>query len=413
MSSHVVSQSTPSVSLPTEHMRFDVKKVPFRHIKELGRGHFAIVDEVEPSERVYRLFGDQPGQTYARKVLKVSRNQSMGEVLEEIRILKTLRHQHVVTLKFTYEEAKKVEWEKTTFGIVMDPVADCNLKEYIEILESGGGQKIGDKDEFWSLHLWLGCLARGLAYLHSMRIRHKDIKPANLLIKKGRIMYSDFGISREFADDDLDTKTYGPPGKRTEMYCAPEVAAEQPRGRKADVFSLGCVFLEMLTAACSISLQDFANWRGPEGARAYHLSPDGILRWLFFLYHISNVRGTQDYCYAALEPNPSDRVSSEDLARWIACRRDCIPNWHGDRGCSCLSQEPVGKFWMTTMFGNLPWKSAYNDGTGITWEIARNQWIVKSQWNQVDRSRPPTFMQVIAPSQAQQFSFVAADFFFG
>ena len=35
---------------------------------------------------------------------------------------------------------------------------------------------------FENIQKWFGCLASGLAFIHSKRIRHKDIKPANILV---------------------------------------------------------------------------------------------------------------------------------------------------------------------------------------------------------------------------------------
>lgn len=48
----------------------------------------------------------------------------------------------------------------------------------------------------------------GLSYLHSVNMIHRDIKPANILINsKGEVKITDFGISKEFSDDDF-SKTF-------------------------------------------------------------------------------------------------------------------------------------------------------------------------------------------------------------
>lgn len=42
----------------------------------------------------------------------------------------------------------------------------------------------------------VGCHVSGLAFLHSHRIRHEDIKAAKILVREGCILYSDFGVSK-------------------------------------------------------------------------------------------------------------------------------------------------------------------------------------------------------------------------
>jgi serine/threonine protein kinase len=59
------------------------------------------------------------------------------------------------------------------------------------------------------------------------------------------VVYTDFGISYDYSLLSQST-TIGHPIAFTRRYCAPEVADWTPRNRKADIFSLGCVFLEIL-----------------------------------------------------------------------------------------------------------------------------------------------------------------------
>jgi len=96
-----------------------------------------------------------------------------------------------------------------------------------------------------------GCLSAALQYLHNQRCRHKDIKPANILVKNGSVLLTDFGTSRNWVVGDSGT-TVGTSGPYTPAYAAPEVAEWESRNEAADVWSLGCVFLEMLV--CNIVL---------------------------------------------------------------------------------------------------------------------------------------------------------------
>ncbi|MGD0411979.1 MAG: serine/threonine-protein kinase [Verrucomicrobiota bacterium] len=104
-------------------------------------------------------------------------------------------------------------------------------------------------------------ICEALQYAHDEGIVHRDIKPENILIdKKGRVKIADFGIA----------KILGPGGGRADLPVSPEIGAaprhgptgvigtphymapeqlEQPQSvdHRADIFSLGVVFYEMLT----------------------------------------------------------------------------------------------------------------------------------------------------------------------
>jgi serine/threonine protein kinase len=89
-------------------------------------------------------------------------------------------------------------------------------------------------------------LTAALVYLHDRSIRHKDIKPQNILIHNGTVILTDFGLSHDFADD-VGSTTSGPT-PASPRYSAPEVAAHEARNTSADIWSLGCVFFEMAAA---------------------------------------------------------------------------------------------------------------------------------------------------------------------
>ncbi|KAH7070362.1 kinase-like domain-containing protein, partial [Paraphoma chrysanthemicola] len=80
--------------------------------------------------------------------------------------------------------------------------------------------------------------------MRKQQIRHKDIKPSNILIHNSRVLYTDFGLALDFSN--LDTSmTTGPAERTTRKYSAPEVVLHQARRSSADVYSLGCVFIEI------------------------------------------------------------------------------------------------------------------------------------------------------------------------
>lgn len=115
----------------------------------------------------------------------------------------------------------------------MDIVAEMNLAEYFEDREQEiqTSSTLYNKDRIEQcqkeLLQWSSCLIRALAHIHKQRVRHKDIKPQNILIKKGRVFITDFGISKSF-EEGITTMTFTDPRPRTLRYCAPEVAIDYP-----------------------------------------------------------------------------------------------------------------------------------------------------------------------------------------
>nr|KAJ0186028.1 hypothetical protein LSAT_V11C900473290 [Lactuca sativa] len=85
-------------------------------------------------------------------------------------------------------------------------------------------------------------IAKGLSYLHSQKVIHRDVKPGNMLIdKKQTIKLADFGES-EIEPPEL-LITCGERG--THGYMAPELVSKHPHGRKCDVYSFGICLWEI------------------------------------------------------------------------------------------------------------------------------------------------------------------------
>ena len=93
----------------------------------------------------------------------------------------------------------------------------------------------------------------GLSYLHSRDIIHRDIKGANVLVdNKGNIKISDFGISKRVEVSNLGNPGKGGAANRSSLqgsvfWMAPEVVKQTSYTRKADIWSLGCLVVEMFT----------------------------------------------------------------------------------------------------------------------------------------------------------------------
>lgn len=197
--------------------------LPFQTLGILGTGGFGQVDRVR-STISYK--------EYARKRIRrrnVFGNDPAAAVkafIGEVEILKRLKHRHIVELIGSYTDP-------ACFGIVMSPVAEMDLATYLSIPGS---------ENYPTLRTYFGCLTAALLYLHDNRIRHKDVKPQNILVDHGNVLLTDFGLSRDSTEVGSTTSGYT---NLTARYCAPEVAMHDRRNSSSDIWSLGCVFLEM------------------------------------------------------------------------------------------------------------------------------------------------------------------------
>jgi hypothetical protein len=200
--------------------------LPFEEKGLLGSGGFGQVD------KVLSLISFRE---YARKL--VIRNMMFGRkkgeikrFITEIEVLKRLKHHHVVEFVGSYTDPKHI-------ALIMFPVAEMDLSTYLERI---------DTSRYRELCTFFGCLARALEFLHMQKVRHKDIKPSNILVHHGKVLFTDFGLSLDFTDAEGST-TVSMVNGMTPKYCAPEVAMCEPRNTSSDIWSLGVVFLEMIT----------------------------------------------------------------------------------------------------------------------------------------------------------------------
>jgi hypothetical protein len=177
-------------------------------------------------------------------------------------------------------------------------------------------------------------ICEALQFAHDEGIVHRDIKPENILLdKKGRVKIADFGIAKILGgapDVDL-TQTKGTLG--TPHYMAPE-QMEKPASvdHRADIFSLGVVFYEMLTG--ELPLGKF----GPPSSRKVEVDvrlDDVVLRALekdpeLRYQQAKQVKTAVDTIASAAAASPSPTTDTNTLAQEILSRdyvldiRSCV-----------------------------------------------------------------------------------------
>jgi len=194
-------------------------------LEQLGEGGMAVV---------YKAFDTRLERNVAVKVIlsgKEHKEKFLKRFEREAKALASLSHPNIVKV-IDYGDHEGVPY------LVMEYIPGGTLK-----------QKLSNKPVSWqeAIRLLLP-IARSLAYAHENKIIHRDIKPANILItQSGEPMLSDFGIAKILeVEETLDLTGVGV-GIGTPEYMSPEQAQGNLVDARADIYSLGVVFYELVT----------------------------------------------------------------------------------------------------------------------------------------------------------------------
>jgi serine/threonine protein kinase len=310
------------------HRNFDSKEsIPFESRGDLGHGAFGGVDKVVSlvSRKIYAR-----KLIYRRALFPFPRAaQTMAAYVSELEILKRLKHRHAVELVGSYTD-------QSTLGLIMTPVADCNLAEYIML--AGSPDAVNRKSH---LRNFFGCLTTALEYLHDSKIRHKDIKPQNILIKRHNVLLTDFGLARDLVDASGGTTEGATP--LTPKYCAPEVGNYEPRNYSSDIWSLGCVFLEMVTIIKGESLAAQNTFFENNGTKKtyFRLNVEAIKRWTTKLemQGLFSDNVPIDWISRMLSENRNDRPTAQALLRDILNYRPTRDSVSSFCGTCCKTSD--------------------------------------------------------------------------
>jgi serine/threonine protein kinase len=208
-----------------------LEPLPLKHEHFYSSGAYSWVDKVSD-------LTTRPVTFYARKHQKAEPD-SRKHIENEVEILRGLDHHHIVKYVKSYQRGSD------EFAFLALPAADQNLTTMLTLFCSHAALRPTMRP---ALHKAFGCLSVAIQYLHNLNnIRHKDIKPDNILCHEDRFYIADFGLAYHFTPEKGSRTTNSPNG--TGLYLAPEASSDAAsHGRATDVFALGCAFLEILSA---------------------------------------------------------------------------------------------------------------------------------------------------------------------
>ena len=196
----------------------------FEIINKIGEGAYSTVYTVKRKE---------DDQLYALKKVKIQ-SLSIKEkqnALNEVRILASVNSPFVISYKESFiDEADK------TLCIVMEYADEGDLFQKITLYKKL--HVTFEENDAWKIFIQI---TKGLHDLHEYNILHRDLKSANVfLFGDGTAKLGDLNVSK------ITPRGLGCTQTGTPYYASPEVWRDTPYNLKSDIWSLGCLFYEIL-----------------------------------------------------------------------------------------------------------------------------------------------------------------------
>ncbi len=188
------------------------------------------------TSQVFEVVEPHSNRHFAMKVLlpeSESKSELRNNIFHEAEVGQKLRHENVIHIL-------KVNREQHSPHFIMEFFPSGSVRKRLMAKETAfikaNAMKIFKQ------------AATGLAYMHGNGWVHCDVKPDNMLVNaSGQLKMIDFAISKKIPKglSKLFFRQSKPQG--TPSYMSPEQIHRQPLDGRADIYSLGCMFYEMLT----------------------------------------------------------------------------------------------------------------------------------------------------------------------
>ena len=155
----------------------------------------------------------------------------------ELKILKHFKHDNIISIKNILKPPDELEKFQDVY-VVLD-LMETDLHHIIH-----SDQPLSKEHVTYFLYQIL----RGLKYIHSANVLHRDLKPGNLLVNSNcELKIGDFGMARGLCSSPSEQRRVMTEYVATRWYRAPELMLSLNEYSQAiDMWSVGCIFAEML-----------------------------------------------------------------------------------------------------------------------------------------------------------------------
>ncbi|RSL73897.1 hypothetical protein CEP54_000104 [Fusarium duplospermum] len=214
---------------------------------------------------VHRVQHKDTGEILAMKTFFKGGDRT--QILYEIGVLEVCDHPNIPNLveALSVPTEDEDEDEDETINIVMSPWAPFTLHEFLGSSEEKRRTRcswfLPDSPESeMCIYQIMQQLADAVAYLHRLSIKHKDIKPENILLYKPgfsppHAIVADVGVSKVLVKNGSTNYI-----DSSYQYLAPEQVAEKDSSLPADVWQLGCCFALLLAVSKAGTLGHMRLW---------------------------------------------------------------------------------------------------------------------------------------------------------
>ncbi|KAL6962379.1 Cyclin-dependent kinase 7, partial [Sarracenia purpurea var. burkii] len=196
-------------------------------IKPIGRGSYGVMGSAINRETKEKVA--------IKKITDVfGNNVNALRTLREHKLMRPIWHENVIAMK---DDMMTNHMMRTSFKDVhlVYELMDTDLHHIIK----SSPHLSNDHCKFFMFQL-----LRGLKYLHSANVLHRDLKPTNLLINANcELKIGNFGLARTAREDEHFMTEY----VVTRWYRAPELLlCYDSYGTSVDMWSVGCIFAEII-----------------------------------------------------------------------------------------------------------------------------------------------------------------------
>ena len=200
--------------------------------EKIGSGTYSTV------YKGYSLLKEKSDELYAIKEIDIEENKSnIQRFYLEVDLMRKLDHPNIIKLHDYIENEKYIY-------IIMEYCKYGDLRYFLK------GKPISE----FKTQIIMKQLISALKYLYNNKVFHRDLKPQNILVSsKCIIKITDFGLAKkEIEENKLSETICGSP-----IYMAPEIIKKKKYNNKADIWSIGIIFYELLTGKNPYNVRNF------------------------------------------------------------------------------------------------------------------------------------------------------------